>query len=104
MDNSCQKTRKIRYYIFETLPNFIVSLYFLPNILSRIVDVNLVLFRKGSTAFLFSNSKRPAQKKNQYEKDHDYTSLPDTRRASLLLPNLVFIMAKLKQKARNGLG
>ena len=36
-DNSCQKTRKIRYYIFEALPNFIVSLYFVPNILSRIV-------------------------------------------------------------------
>ena len=36
VDNSCQKTRKIRYYIFEALPNFIVSLYFVPNILSRI--------------------------------------------------------------------
>ena len=41
VDNSCQKTRKIRYYIFETLPNFIVSLHFLLNILSRIVVVNL---------------------------------------------------------------
>ena len=40
VDNSFQKTRKIRYYIFEVLPNFIVSLYFVPNILSRIV-VNL---------------------------------------------------------------
>ena len=40
VDNSCQKTCKIRY-IFETLPNFIVSLHFLPNILSRIVVVNL---------------------------------------------------------------
>ena len=39
-DNSCQQTRKIRY-IFETLSNFIVSLYFLPIILSRIVDKNL---------------------------------------------------------------
>ena len=37
-DNSCQKTRKIRYYIFEVLPNFTVYLYFVPNILSRIVD------------------------------------------------------------------
>ena len=37
-DNSCQKTRKIRYYIFEALPNFFVSLYLVPNILSRIVD------------------------------------------------------------------
>ena len=39
--NSCQKTCKIRYYIFEVLPNFIVSLYFVPNILSRIVDAIL---------------------------------------------------------------
>ena len=38
VDNSFQKTRKIRNYIFEVLPNFIVSLYFVPNILSRIVD------------------------------------------------------------------
>ena len=38
VDNSCQKTRKIRYYVFEVLPNFIVSLYFVANILSRIED------------------------------------------------------------------
>ena len=38
VDTSCQKTRKIRYYTFEVLPNFIVSLYFVPNILPRIVD------------------------------------------------------------------
>ena len=37
VDNSCQKTRKIRYYIFEALSNFIVFLYFVPSILSRIV-------------------------------------------------------------------
>ena len=37
-DNNRQKARKIRYYIFEALPNFIVSLYLGPNILSRIVD------------------------------------------------------------------
>ena len=36
-DNSCQKTRKIRYYIFEVLSNFTVFLYFVPNILCRIV-------------------------------------------------------------------
>ena len=36
VDNSCQKTRKIRYSIFEVLPNLIVSFYFVPNILSRI--------------------------------------------------------------------
>ena len=38
VDNSCEKTRKIRYYIFEVLSNFTVFLYFLPNILARIVD------------------------------------------------------------------
>ena len=39
MDNSCQKTPKIRYYyIFEVLSNFTVFLYFEPNILSRIVE------------------------------------------------------------------
>ena len=39
MDNSCQKTPKIRYYyIFEVLSNFTVFLYFGPNILSRIVE------------------------------------------------------------------
>ena len=37
VDNSCQETRKIRYYGFEVLPNFTVFLYFVPNILSRIV-------------------------------------------------------------------
>ena len=37
VDNTCQNARKIRWYIFEVLPNFIVSLYFVPNILSRIV-------------------------------------------------------------------
>ena len=39
VNNSFQKTRKIRYYIFEVLSNFIVSIYFVPNILSRIVDI-----------------------------------------------------------------
>ena len=38
VDNSCQKTRKIRYYIFEVLSNFTVFLQFVPNILARIVD------------------------------------------------------------------
>ena len=42
VDNSCQKTRKTRYYIFEVLPNFIVSLYFVPNILSRIVVLLII--------------------------------------------------------------
>ena len=37
VDNSCQKTRKIRYYGFQVMPNFTVFLYFVPNILSRIV-------------------------------------------------------------------
>ena len=40
VDNSCQKTHKIRYYIFEVLPNFIASPYFVLNILSRIADVS----------------------------------------------------------------
>ena len=34
VDKICQKTRKIRYYIFDVLSNFTVFLYFLPNILS----------------------------------------------------------------------
>ena len=38
IDISCQKARKIRYYIFEVLSNFTVFLYFAPNILARIVD------------------------------------------------------------------
>ena len=38
-DNSCRKTPKTRYYIFEVLPNFIVSLYFVPNVLSRIIEL-----------------------------------------------------------------
>ena len=37
VDNSCQKTRKIRYYIFEVLSNFTVSLSFVPNTLAGIV-------------------------------------------------------------------
>ena len=37
VDNSCQKTRKIRYYTFEVLSNFTVFIYFVLNILSRIV-------------------------------------------------------------------
>ena len=36
VDNSFQKTRKIRYHIFEVLSNFTVFLYFVPNILARI--------------------------------------------------------------------
>ena len=47
VDNSCQKTRKTRYYIFEVLSNFIVSLYFVPNILSRIA-VKLKKERQGN--------------------------------------------------------
>ena len=36
-DNSSQKTGKIRQQTFEVLPNFTVFLYFVPNILPRIV-------------------------------------------------------------------
>ena len=43
------KTRKIRYYIFEILPNFTVSLYFVPNILSRIVDKYIKFFNIANT-------------------------------------------------------
>ena len=42
VDNSCQRTCKIRYYIFEVLPSFIVSLYFVPNILSRIAIIAII--------------------------------------------------------------
>ena len=37
VDNNCQTTRKIRYYIFEVLSNFAVFLKFVPNILARTV-------------------------------------------------------------------
>ena len=43
VDNSCQKTRKIRYYIFGVLPNFIVSLYFVSNVLSRIAVLQIFI-------------------------------------------------------------
>ena len=57
VDNSCQKTRKIRYYIFEVLPNFIVSLYFVPNILSRIVDIEKA-FNSVNHLFLIKALKK----------------------------------------------
>ena len=41
VDNSCQKTRKIRYYIFEVLSNFTVFFYFLPNILVMIAEASV---------------------------------------------------------------
>ena len=37
VDNSCHKTRKIRYYIVKVLSNITVLLYFVPDILARIV-------------------------------------------------------------------
>ena len=37
VDNNCEKRRKIRYYIFEVLPNFTEFLYFVPNIFSTII-------------------------------------------------------------------
>ena len=40
VDNSCQKTSKIRHQIFEVLSNFSVIFYLVPNILSRIVECN----------------------------------------------------------------
>ena len=50
-DISCQKTRKIRYYIFEFLSNFTVFLYFEPNILPGIVGLKFL--SKRSTKFGF---------------------------------------------------
>ena len=38
VDSNCQKICEIRYYIFEVLSKFTVFLYFMPNILPRIVD------------------------------------------------------------------
>ena len=38
VDSTCQKTRKTRSYIFEVLYNLTVFVYFVPNILARIVD------------------------------------------------------------------
>ena len=35
VDNSCQKTRKIRYYIFEVLSNLSAFLLIMPHILAR---------------------------------------------------------------------
>ena len=40
LDNSRQEIRKIRYYIFEALPNFAVFPYSVPNILGKIVAFN----------------------------------------------------------------
>ena len=37
VDNSCQKTRKVWYYIFEFLSSFNVLLKFVPNILASII-------------------------------------------------------------------
>ena len=43
VDNSFQKARKIRYYIFEVLSNFPVFLYIIPNILASNVWGNRFL-------------------------------------------------------------
>ena len=42
VNSSCQKTRKIRYSIFEVLSNLIAFLYFVTNILPRIVVFKLL--------------------------------------------------------------
>ena len=47
VENSCQKTRKIRNNIFEILSSFTVFLYFVPNILARIVHVIHGAFKAG---------------------------------------------------------
>ena len=64
VNNNCQKTRKIRYYIFEVLPNFIVSFYFVPifspglqqfNIWVNQISVSLN-FSMPITFLVFSNT------------------------------------------------
>ena len=52
--NSCQKTRKISQQIFEFLSNFPGFLYFVPNILARIVVPDLFIFKK---CLIFGKSK-----------------------------------------------
>ena len=37
VDNICEKSRKIRYYIFELLSKFTAFFYFLGNVFPRIV-------------------------------------------------------------------
>ena len=68
VDNSCQKTRKIRYYIFEVLPNFIVSLYSVPNILSRIVAVQGRFKRNKKRKYLGAVEKMRRGKESSKEK------------------------------------
>ena len=43
-DNSCQKTSKIRRQIFEILSSFTGFLYFVPNILTRIVGLFMLYY------------------------------------------------------------
>ena len=51
--NSCQKTRRIRYYTFGVLSNFSVFFQFVPIIFARIVAqlVSLPYFRWRSTRY-----------------------------------------------------
>ena len=58
IDNSCQKSRKIRYYIFEVFSNFTVFLQFVPNILPRTVAhmasfVNQFFFSRTEALIFF---------------------------------------------------
>ena len=60
VDNSCQKTRKIRYYIIEVLNHFTVFLQFVQNILARIVDkisVNHTLDEEKTKSSLLTPKK-----------------------------------------------
>ena len=79
VDNSCQKTRRNRYYILEALPNCIVSLYFVPNILSRIVFIfNLWIVGKN-----FSKSQSCDYGHRFIEQLDSQQSIPDPKRGNV---------------------
>ena len=79
VDNSCQKTRRNRYYILEALPSCIVSLYFVPNILSRIVFIfNLWIVGKN-----FSKSQSCDYGHRFIEQLDSQQSIPDAKRGNV---------------------
>ena len=58
VDNSCQKTRKSRNYIFDALSNFTVFLFLAPVILARIVDIPIAKYRNIIVDYLGSKGCR----------------------------------------------
>ena len=64
VDNSCQKTRKTRHYIFETLSNFTVFLYFVSNILVTIVVFDIHYKSSNSSSYVTYTSSHPPRTKN----------------------------------------